>query len=112
VATLHIFWHEYATQKKAQRWAYLQSAVAAMAGGLGLKTATIVAKTIEVLDSLVFAGANFCSEDERGALEGTCAQTPHGRRGDRQFLACEHDHGVLERKERTNSSNNPLTVVA
>jgi hypothetical protein len=58
VAELHDFWHEYANQKKAQRWAYIQFAIAAMAESLGLALPTIVAKTIEVLDSLVFAGAS------------------------------------------------------
>jgi hypothetical protein len=58
VDLLHVFWHDYAAQKKAQRWAYVQSAAAAMAGSLGLETPTIVAKTVEVLDSLVLAGAS------------------------------------------------------
>jgi hypothetical protein len=58
VDALHVFWHDYANQKKAQRWAHVQSAVSAMAQTLGLETPTIVAKTVEVLDSLVFAGAS------------------------------------------------------
>jgi hypothetical protein len=64
VAELHDFWHEYANQKKAQRWAYVQSATAAMAEDLCLEAPTIVAKTVEVLDSLVFAGASEDSLNE------------------------------------------------
>jgi hypothetical protein len=58
VGKLHKFWHDYADQKKAQHWAYVQSAAAAMANALGLETPTVVAKTIGVLDSLVLAGAS------------------------------------------------------
>jgi hypothetical protein len=58
VAELHDFWHEYANQKKAQRWAFVQSATFSMAESLGLEAPTIVAKTVEVLDSLVLAGAS------------------------------------------------------
>jgi hypothetical protein len=46
VEGLHNFWHDCANQKKAQRWAHMQSAVAAMAGSLGLETPTILAKTV------------------------------------------------------------------
>jgi hypothetical protein len=58
VDTLPDFWHDYADQKKGHRCAYVQSAATAIAGGLGLKAPTIVAKTVEVLDSLVLAGAS------------------------------------------------------
>jgi hypothetical protein len=64
VAALHDFWHDYANQKKAQRWAYVQSVTAEMAGSLGLEAPTIVAKTVEVLDSLVLAGASEDSLNE------------------------------------------------
>jgi hypothetical protein len=36
VDELQGFWHDYADQKKAQRWAYVQSAMSAMAESLGL----------------------------------------------------------------------------
>jgi hypothetical protein len=58
VDSLHDFWHDYALQKKAQRWAHVQAATTAMASDLGLEAPTILAKTIEVLDSLVLAGAS------------------------------------------------------
>jgi hypothetical protein len=58
VANLPGFWHKYANQKKAQRWAFVQSATSAMATSLALEAPTIVSKTIKVLDSLVFAGAS------------------------------------------------------
>jgi hypothetical protein len=64
VDALDPFWHEYADQKKAQRWAFVQSASAALASSLGLSAPTIVAKMIEVLDSLVFAGASEDSLNE------------------------------------------------
>jgi hypothetical protein len=51
VDALHNFWHDYG-------WAYVQWATSAMAKNLGLEAPTIVAKTVEVLDSLVMAGAS------------------------------------------------------
>jgi hypothetical protein len=54
VDKLQVFWHDYADQKKA----FVQSLMAAMAKSLRLETFTIVAKTIEVLHSLVLAGAS------------------------------------------------------
>jgi hypothetical protein len=58
VGKLHKFWHDYADHKTAPRGAYVQSAAEAMANALGLETPTVVAKTIEVLDSLVLVGAS------------------------------------------------------
>jgi hypothetical protein len=73
---LHDFWHDYANQKKAQRWAYVQSATSAMAESLGLESPTIVAKTVEVLDSLVFAGASEDSLNEGLTIWQFPALTP------------------------------------
>jgi hypothetical protein len=64
VDALHLFWHDYANQKKTQRWAYVQSAAPSMAGSLGLESPTIVAKMIDVLDSLVLARASEDSLNE------------------------------------------------
>jgi hypothetical protein len=67
--SLHDFWHDYADQKKAHPgWAYVQSAASAMAESLGLESPTIVAKTVEVLDSLVLAGASEDSLNEGLAI--------------------------------------------
>jgi hypothetical protein len=61
VDALHLFWHDYADQKKAQR---VQSVALAMAGSLGLESPTIVAKMIDMLDSLVLAGVSEDSLNE------------------------------------------------
>jgi hypothetical protein len=70
VGELHGFWYDYANQKKVHcRWAYVQSPTASMTNNLlGLKSSTIVAKTIKVLDYLVLAGASQDSLSEGLAI--------------------------------------------